>query len=204
MDLGVAHRLWVLIPEAGRLELMDAQMRPLAGERSGRPVLNHAFHPAAGAFEQVFVLRFEGEEGTAGTQRIVRARPDRDSHWILRRNTEEHDGWLLLEVEPEEFERTAMALAAIRDLPAWGTVDDLDEELAALLELETDHALAPEMPPFADEHALRLRREGMERLGRGDYAGALERLEESLQILPDTEVADRAARLRSYLRLQSP
>lgn len=199
---GVAHRLWVLVPEAGELELRDAKMRLLASERSMHPVLNNTFIPAEGVFEQVFFLRFEGEEGATRTQRILRVRPDRDTYRILRRSAQARDGWLLVDVEPDEFERTAMALAADRDLAAGGTFEDLDAELAALLELDAADALEPGAPLHTDTDAHRLREEGLERLGRGDYAGALERLEESLGLLPDAELADRVARLRAYLQLR--
>lgn len=204
MDLGVTHRLWVLTLEAGRLELRDSRMRLLASERSTRPVLNHAFSPAEGVFDQVFFLRLEAEQEGIGTQRILRARPDRDAHWILRRNKDGRDGWSLLEVEPDEFEQAAVEHAAARDLPREDAEEDLDQELAALIEWDAVHGPAAEPPMAAGDDARRLRDEGMELLGRGEYAAALERLEASLKLMPDTEVADRAARLRTYLQLQGP
>ncbi len=203
-ELGVAHRLWVLALEAGRFELRDSRMRLLASERSTRPVLNHAFSPAEGVYDQVFFLRFEAKQENIGTQRILRARPDRDAHWVLRRNKDGRDGWSLLEVEPDEFEQAAVEHAAARNLPREDAEEDLDQELAALIEWDAVHGPAEEPPMAAGDDARRLRDEGMELLGRGEYAAALERLEASLKLMPDTEVADRAARLRTYLQLQGP
>lgn len=201
-ELGTEPRVWVLVSEPGRLELRDSRMRLLASEHSERPVLHSALVPETDAFERIFFLRFEASRGLTGTQRIVRARPDRDTYRILRRNTDGRDGWYLLDVEPDEFEQVAEGYAAARELSRRSTEEDLDQELAALLEWEVVQGAAAEPSLSAEDQAFRLREEGMERLGRGDYAGALDRLEESLRLLPDARLADRVERLRAYLRLR--
>lgn len=200
---GIEPRVWIAVSEPGRLELRSSRMRLLASERSEYPLLGHVLTPEEDHFEQVFFLRFEPANGRNGTQRLLRARPDQDLYLILGRSTDASGVWHLRRVESDGFDQARQTLVAALPPVHWAQPEDLERELEALL--ESDSAAPAEEPAASPDEdlATRLRDEGIRRLAAGDYVGALEHFEASLELTPDAQLADRAARLRVFLRLRA-
>lgn len=184
-----ATAIWVRTERPGRLVLMTGSGRVVAADEGEQPVVVHDWrHPATEPVPDTpFRVRFFPDGDALGVERLLRVRAG-EPLWRTLHQPADIPGWRLTPAEPDAFAPSPASLAATR--PDVIEADaELERELAALLQLE-EHP-----PPTAKQ----LRENGLQKIVEGEYATALELLEQSLRLKPDAALLDRVERLRRFL-----
>ena len=190
--------IWVRGGVAGTLLLMDYSQTPLMSDRSDDPVvIYHWVHALEDASDQIFFLDVIPDDDRPGIRRLIRLQGSHDRY--LSFELDPHGRWILQSVAKESF-----------GLEPGKVSRGLQQEWLELAQFDLDAleyellAMAEELPSFSPgATAETLREHGKRLLGEGDFAGALQAFQQSLDLEPDPDLEDRAARLRAYLEVRT-
>ncbi|EFI35533.1 hypothetical protein Dthio_PD2957 [Desulfonatronospira thiodismutans ASO3-1] len=205
----VVTQIWVRTSASGHLQLLDSAKRPVAGDESSSPVVFfQVFQDPDHAEDQAFFVQFVPQGNKLGTRRLIRVHPGENIYISLDRGLADQS-WTLNRVRMQDFGLQAQELESVVSVDSVFDEEALTQELEELLRVSTVHPgedpagkVHEQLGQTEDSAAAGMFSKGMDFMGRGEYSRALEYFEQSQEMEPTPELADRIRRLRSYIELQ--
>ncbi|MGC9456636.1 MAG: hypothetical protein ACP5DC_03845 [Halothiobacillaceae bacterium] len=193
-ETGAVTTLGVRADNPGRLELRDGGGSLLARDEGPSPAIVHDWvhDPEDPVPDEPFVVIFHPRDDLQPTRRLIRVAAGSPLYRVL---TQDATGqWRLEPASPASFAPGVLSGTdgAVRHDPP-PDLESLERELAQLQTLEDGQG---------DLTAAQWRESGLQAILDGEYELALERLERSLAMAHDDELADRVQRLRRFIELR--